>query len=257
MRQSRLGSFVILGGSFAILAGCDQKPGESQPTSTAATSRPASQISDADKAALRSMVSQTPPSNESKPADQPAPTPTPGGAAHSTPPTPANAITAAPPGGPGDLQFEAPSDWKPVPLQSNMRRAQFNLPRAAGDAEDAELVVYYFGAGQGGNAAANLQRWRGQVTNPDGTPLPDDAGKQENFEINGMKALLFDLSGRYAPTPNPGMPAITPHDGYRMLAIMIEAPNGSWFVKVAGPTATMAAHYDQIRRYLGTARPAH
>ena len=35
-----------------------------------------------------------------------------------------------------------------------MRVAQFALPRAASDAADAELVVYYFG-GSGGSVNAN------------------------------------------------------------------------------------------------------
>ena len=45
--------------------------------------------------------------------------------------------------------YTAPAAWKPVTTTSSMRVAQFALPRAAGDSQDGELVVYYFG-GSGG-----------------------------------------------------------------------------------------------------------
>ena len=40
---------------------------------------------------------------------------------------------------------------------------------AAGDAQDAELVVYYFG-GSGGTVEANIDRWVAQMKQPDGRP---------------------------------------------------------------------------------------
>ena len=57
------------------------------------------------------------------------------------------------------LTFTAPDTWKKVATSSSMRVAQYALPRAAGDTQDAELVVYYFG-GSGGTVEANLARWR-------------------------------------------------------------------------------------------------
>ena len=42
-----------------------------------------------------------------------------------------------------------------------MRVAEFVVPKASGDREDGELIVYYFG-GTGGRVEANLQRWTSQ-----------------------------------------------------------------------------------------------
>ncbi len=51
-----------------------------------------------------------------------------------------------------------------------MRFAEFTLPRAAGDFEDAQLVIYFFGKGAGGNVEDNIDRWLSQVQQPDGKP---------------------------------------------------------------------------------------
>ena len=45
--------------------------------------------------------------------------------------------------------FDPPAEWLQETVSSPMRLAQFALPRAEGDVEDAELVVFYFG-GSGG-----------------------------------------------------------------------------------------------------------
>src|SRR5262249_21599721 len=67
-------------------------------------------------------------------------------------------------GGPskGDVRWTAPKEWIAVPPSSSMRRAQYRLPAVSGDTEDGECVVYYFGAGQGGDAQSNIQRWVAQ-----------------------------------------------------------------------------------------------
>ena len=44
-----------------------------------------------------------------------------------------------------------------------MRVAQYKLPKVEGDKEDASLVLYYFGATQGGTAQANIDRWIAQM----------------------------------------------------------------------------------------------
>ena len=77
----------------------------------------------------------------------------------------------------GGLLFTAPDGWQKVATASSMRVAQYSLPRADGDAEDAELVLYYFGGG-GGGVDANIERWLGQVQQPDGRPTSAVAKKE-------------------------------------------------------------------------------
>ena len=75
------------------------------------------------------------------------------------------------------LTFTTPDGWRQSAGGSSMRVAEFTLPRADGDAEDAQLIVYYFG-GQGGSVDANIQRWVGQMQQPDGRPSSAVAKKQ-------------------------------------------------------------------------------
>src|SRR6266550_4703098 len=59
----------------------------------------------------------------------------------------------------GDLKYKVPDGWVVEHPTSSMRAAQYRLPKAEADTEDAILVLYYFGQGQGGSAAANIDRW--------------------------------------------------------------------------------------------------
>ena len=59
-----------------------------------------------------------------------------------------------------------PAHWQAQPPASSYRLAQFRVPAAPG-ATDGEVVVFHFGAGQGGSAAANIERWSSQFTGAD------------------------------------------------------------------------------------------
>src|SRR5678816_1008271 len=83
-----------------------------------------------------------------------------------------------------ELKFTIPAGWIEEPRSSSMRVAQFKLPKAAGDAEDASLVLYYFGQGQGGSVTANIDRWIAQMKQPDGSPVK--GAKDEQLVANGL-----------------------------------------------------------------------
>ena len=137
------------------------------------------------------------------------------------------------------LRFTIPGEWVRVPAPSDMRAAQFRVPKAAGDAEDAEAVLFFFGEGKGGGTDDNLERWYGQMTQPDGKPSKD-AGTVTIKTVNGVKVTALDLPGTYKGMPAPGAPAAT-KSGYRLLAAVIEGKGGPWFFRVVGPDATVKA----------------
>ncbi|MEW6323297.1 MAG: hypothetical protein AB1635_19680 [Acidobacteriota bacterium] len=149
------------------------------------------------------------------------------------------------------LAFTAPPAWKTVPTSSNMRVAQFALPGAAG-AADAELIVYYFG-GSGGSVAANMDRWIGQMQQPDGRPSKDVA-KQRTRTINGLTATMIDLTGTYIAEMTPGSPGRHNSPNYRLRAVVVETPRGPYFIKLTGPAATVASHERSFEQFLGTLR---
>ena len=137
------------------------------------------------------------------------------------------------------LTFTAPAGWKPVATSSSMRVAQFTLPRASGDAQDAELVVYYFG-GSGGTVEANIERWVGQMQQPDGRPSTA-VTKRQSRTVNGMKFTLVDVTGTYVAEVTPGSPQRHNSPNFHLRAAVIETSNGPYFIKLTGPVKTIAA----------------
>lgn len=139
---------------------------------------------------------------------------------------------------PGELRYKAPAGWQAEQPTSSMRKAQFVLPRAAGDAEDGSLLIFYFGPGQGGSAQANLDRWIAQFEQPDGSPSKDKA-RMRSMAVNGMNVSLLDLSGTYTAEMNPGAGDRQNKPQSRMLAAVVETPKGPYFVKLVGPVRTV------------------
>ena len=58
------------------------------------------------------------------------------------------------------LNVVLPVGWTSVPPASSMRLAQVAIEGPGGP---AELAVFHFGTGQGGDIEANIQRWLGQI----------------------------------------------------------------------------------------------
>ena len=150
------------------------------------------------------------------------------------------------------LNFAAPAGWKTVATSSSMRVAQFVLPRAAGDAADADLVVYYFG-GSGGTVEANIERWLGQMRQPDGKPSSAVA-KRDTRTVNGLKVTLVDVSGTYIAEMTPGSPQRHNSPNFRLRAAVIETPNGPYFIKLTGPSRTIAAADKAFEQFLGSVK---
>jgi hypothetical protein len=156
----------------------------------------------------------------------------------------------------GELRYSVPEGWQAEKPNSNMRVAQYKLPRAEGDSADAELVLYYFGQGQGGSAQANIDRWVNQMQQPDGSSSKEKA-RIETMTVNGMPVTTVDVLGKYnGGMASPGAtPSATPVDmsNYRLRAAIIETPKGSYFVKLTGPQKTVSrweqAYNDYIKSF--------
>jgi hypothetical protein len=133
------------------------------------------------------------------------------------------------------LRFLVQSAWARVPAASEMRAAQFRIPKTGSDTDDGELVLFHFGGGQGGGTQDNIDRWLSQMTQADGSPSKDKATTLIRT-INGLKVTTVDVSGAYS-----GMSDKTPRAGWRMLAAVIEGKGGPWFWKAVGPAATIEA----------------
>jgi len=148
------------------------------------------------------------------------------------------------------LRFAVPTAWTRVPAPSDVRAAQWRLPRATGDAEDGEVILFFFGAGKGGSAAENLERWYAQLTPADGRPARD-AAVVTIRTVHALRVTSVDLAGAYRAAPSGA-----PKPGFHLLAAAIEGPGGPWFLKVVGPEATVARVRDGFEALL-TSLEAH
>jgi hypothetical protein len=136
------------------------------------------------------------------------------------------------------LTFTTPPGWQTVKPASSMRVAEFTLPRASGDPEDAQLVVYYFG-GQGGSVEANIDRWVGQMQQPNGTSSAGLA-KRTTRKVNGLSVTLLDVSGTYVAEMAPGAAERHNKPHFRLRAGVVETANGPYYIKLTGPEKTVA-----------------
>jgi hypothetical protein len=132
---------------------------------------------------------------------------------------------------PSVLIFALPAAWAREQPSSGMRLAQARIPGPAGP---AELAIFYFGAGGGGTADANIERWIGQIDRPAAPP------KRGAFTTHGLGVSWVEVAGTMkASTVGMGPAAAQP--GSRLLGAVVEGPGGPWFVKAVGPDATVAA----------------
>jgi len=150
----------------------------------------------------------------------------------------------------GRLTYTAPPSWQTRPAASSMRVAEFVIPRTGADSEDGELVLYYFGSGAG-TVEANVDRWIGQIQQPDGTATRDKA-KRTSQTVNGLAITLIDATGTYVAEMRPGAAERFNKPGFRLRAAVIETPRGPYYVKMTGPAATIGAADAAFTAFVGS-----
>jgi hypothetical protein len=165
--------------------------------------------------------------NGGLPADHP---PIGGAAAPATGGDMAN--TAVPTADGSDLKWVAPTAWTPK-SGSAMRKGSYAVKR---DGAEADFAITAF-PGDTGGLHANINRWRGQVGLPTAGPVELDAAVQHMDGRGGMHFDVVDLAG---PSGTRLLGAITSHGG------------NSWFFKLMGPDAVVAAEKPAFVEFLHT-----
>jgi len=132
------------------------------------------------------------------------------------------------------LAYDVPKDWRAVATSSSMRLAQWSY------GAKSEIVVFYFGEGQGGSIEANLDRWYGQFQQPDGGSTRERA-KVTKSKAGELAITRVAVDGTYAAPVRPGAPERHNEPGYRMIAAVVEGPSGPWFVRFLGPAKEVSA----------------
>jgi hypothetical protein len=214
---------LLLAAGAILLAACDSRPKLDVKTAgTPAAPAPA---------AAPASTASLPPSHP--PVDAPA-----------GPPRPVVA-----PGGQGSaaLAWNAPKGWRAEPPANEMRRAQYRVPGAGGE---GECVVFYFGPGQGGDPASNVDRWAAQFEHPDGK----NSMPARIRTINGLRVLAVETTGTYLAGGMTGG-AVEKKAGWALLGAVVQGPDSNWFFKFTGPKATVEAQRAAFEAMLSSLRP--
>jgi hypothetical protein len=99
----------------------------------------------------------------------------------------------------------------------------------------------------GGGLDDNIQRWEKEFT---GGTLRDT--KKETSTVAGKTVTWVDLRGEWTGS---AMRPVPPRKDYRMLAVVIPLSEGqSYFIKLTGPRETVAAHEEEFRSFVNSAR---
>ena len=143
------------------------------------------------------------------------------------------------------LEVMVPEGWQSVTPNNPIRKAEYLLPGEEGEG-DASLAVVHFDPGQGGGVEANIARWYGQFSQPEGP-------RRWTRVVYGMPVTLVDVSGIYRAAGVEQEPGFG--EGYRMLGAVVESQVGSHFIKLVGPERTVARWEDDYYRYIDSLRP--
>jgi hypothetical protein len=133
------------------------------------------------------------------------------------------------------IEYRLPAGWTERPA-SQMRAASFAVAGNEGQTADVSVIPL---PGLGGRELENVNRWRGQVGLPPITPA--ELGSQaEKVEIAGESASLFDLTGTAEGSSKKA----------RILAAMLDHNGMTWFFKMIGDDALVAAQKTAFVEFL-------
>jgi hypothetical protein len=134
-----------------------------------------------------------------------------------------------------DYHVTAPSAWQPRTPSSSSRLAEFVLPQTTAGA--GEIVVYFFGPQQQPNVDANLTRWKGQFSHPDGSPVSEKVTR----DSSGAFPLVFaEYEGDYRRGIGAGS-ADSVRASQRLVAAIVPTPKGTMYIQMFGAAARVEA----------------
>lgn len=148
----------------------------------------------------------------------------------------------------GGLSWEAQEPLAAVRPSNEMRVAEYVVR----DHPEATLTVFHFApeVGGGGDVQANVDRWLGQITQPDGRPTSEVADIQRR-NVAGVRVTTVDARGTFAGMGMGG----GAHEGWRLLGAIAEGPEGHVFFKLTGPEADIALASDAFEALVASIHP--
>ena len=138
-----------------------------------------------------------------------------------------------------------PDGWKTEKPSNAMRLAQFSLPKAEGDKEDAELAVFAFPGGSG-SLKDNLARQVAKFL-PEGRTATEGKAK-----VGQLDATTQDVAGTYKKKPFPMATDYKPVEGYRQLYVVFDGEGKQYYMTLLGPKATVEKNKKAFEAFLAS-----
>lgn len=130
----------------------------------------------------------------------------------------------------GGLVWEGKAPLVKRAPKNSMRAGEYGLEFDP----QAELTVFYFGADQGGSVDANIARWLGQFTQPDGSNTADKAVREQRA-IGGVTVTTIETTGTFGGgMAMPGAQATGAVPEAMLLGAIANGPKGPVFFKLVG-----------------------
>ena len=150
------------------------------------------------------------------------------------------------------LTMTVPEGWveekvEPTPMGP---KAIYRIPKLDAAGEDGMVRITHFPNMKGKDKDdMNIDRWLGQVAKPDGQPLTRADAKITTTETGPVRLTVVDMSGSAKLTMKD-----TAKANQRMIAAIVDHPQGPHFVVTAGPAASMEKWAAQIDAFLKSAK---
>lgn len=149
----------------------------------------------------------------------------------------------------GKFELTAPATWVVKQPRVRIIENEFEAPAAEGDEMPGRITVM----GAGGTIEANIDRWIGLFTQPDGSDTKK-AAKVKKTTIAGQQVHLVDVSGTYLDKP-PFAGGGVEREKYRMLSAIIETTQGgkktgNYFIKFIAPAHTAADNEEGFQKMI-------
>ena len=145
-----------------------------------------------------------------------------------------------------EFTFSRPAAWEWVEAASPMRKAQLKVPDPQSK-ESAEVVFFHFGPGDGGGTKANVERWFSQFQES----RDQINARSEEVAVGKHKVTHVQAEGTYLS----GMPgaAQTPMPDYALAGAIVEADQGSVFIRMTGPKELVKASLPAFKKMVESA----
>ena len=135
-----------------------------------------------------------------------------------------------------------PSGWSAAPAIS-MRKASFVVKGGGGTVADISLLVR---TGRAGGVLKHINGWRIQLGLPALTPLKfEETARWISVPVG--EAVVIDIA---SPTPEND----NVYDG-RLVAVIVEKPEETWFFKMRGNPALVRAQKSAFLNWVNTVKP--